>query len=175
MEYWCRRFNRRRDIYRHRACRCTGRSRIICCVYYRWIGSDHVDNELCRTGICMALPGSILCLLLQLYLWRKQSLSVMIKPRHGLMSPSPIRPSPNMNQRNNLLPKDFFQEPSHFRNRQGHRSPRLRLNAVKLWKEPLPFFRRSDGIPCARMTVKKAWATMAKVMCRCHPVHERTS
>ncbi len=63
MEYWCRRFNRRRDIYRHRACRCTGRSRIICCVYYRWIGSDHVDNELCRTGICMALPGSILCLL----------------------------------------------------------------------------------------------------------------
>lgn len=113
--------------------------------------------------------------LLQLYLWRKQSLSVMIKPRHGLMSPSPIRPSPNMNQRNNLLPKDFFQEPSHFRNRQGHRSPRLRLNAVKLWKEPLPFFRRSDGIPCARMTVKKAWATMAKVMCRCHPVHERTS
>ena len=114
-------------------------------------------------------------LVLQLYLWRKQSLSVMIKPRHGLMSPSPIRPSPNMNQRNNLLPKDFFQEPSHFRNRQGHRSPRLRLNAVKLWKEPLPFFRRSDGIPCARMTVKKAWATMAKVMCRCHPVHERTS
>src|SRR5690554_107897 len=71
--------------------------------------------------------------------------------------------------------KDFFQEPSHFRNRQGHRSPRLRLNAVKFWKEPLPFFRRSDGIPCARMTVKKAWATMAKVMCRCHPVHERTS
>ncbi len=114
-------------------------------------------------------------LLLQLYLWRKQSLSVMIKPRHGLMSPSPIRPSPDMNQRNNLLPKDFFQEPSHFRNRQGHRSPRLRLNAVKLWKELLPFFRRSDGIPCARMTVKKAWATMAKVMCRCHPVHERTS
>src|SRR5690606_24463007 len=67
-------------------------------------------------------------LVLQLYLWRKQSLSVMIKPRHGLMSPSPIRPSPDMNQRNNLLPKDFFQEPSHFRNRQGHRSPRLRLN-----------------------------------------------
>src|SRR5690606_36875398 len=91
-------------------------------------------------------------LVLQLYLRRKQSLSVMIKPRHGLMSPSPIKPSPNMNQRNNLLPKDFFQEPSHFRNRQGHRSPRLRLNAVKLWKEPLPFFRRSDGIPCARMT-----------------------
>src|SRR5690606_37334326 len=77
-------------------------------------------------------------LVLQLYLRRKQSLSVMIKPRHGLMSPSPIKPSPNMNQRNNLLPKDFFQEPSHFRNRQGHRSPRLRLNAVKLWKEPLP-------------------------------------
>src|SRR5690606_11651838 len=93
-------------------------------------------------------------LVLQLYLRRKQSLSVMIKPRHGLMSPSPIKPSPNMNQRNNLLPKDFFQEASHFRNRQGHRSPRLRLNAVKLWKEPLPFFRRSDGIPCARMTVK---------------------
>src|SRR5690606_9431918 len=46
-------------------------------------------------------------LVLQLYLWRKQSLSVMIKPRHGLMSPSPIKPSPNMNQRNNLLPKDF--------------------------------------------------------------------
>ena len=116
-----------------------------------------------------------LYLVLQLYLRRKQSLSVMIKPRHGLMSPSPIKPSPNMNQRNNLLPKDFFQEASHFRNRQGHHSPRLRLNAVKLWKEPLPFFRRSDGIPCARMTVKKAWATMAKVMCRCHPVHERTS
>src|SRR5690606_27983734 len=49
-------------------------------------------------------------LVLQLYLRRKQSLSVMIKPRHGLMSPSPIKPSPNMNQRNNLLPKDFFQE-----------------------------------------------------------------
>jgi len=45
-----------------------------------------------------------------------------------------------MNQRNNLLPKDFFQEASHFWNRQGHHSPRLRLNAVKLWKEPLPFF-----------------------------------
>src|SRR5690606_20840040 len=93
------------------------------------------------------LPGHKYCvfdgwLLLQLYLRRKQSLSVMIKPRHGLMSPSPIKPSPNMNQRNNLLPKDFFQEPSHFRNRQGHRSPRLRLNAVKFWKEPLPFFRR---------------------------------
>src|SRR5690606_33627913 len=51
-------------------------------------------------------------IVLQLYLRRKQSLSVMIKPRHGLMSPSPIKPSPNMNQRNNLLPKDFFQEPS---------------------------------------------------------------
>src|SRR5690606_35373705 len=114
-------------------------------------------------------------LVLQLYLRRQQSLSVMIRRRDGWTSPALLTRSPNMNQRNNLLPKDFFQEPSHFRNRQGHRSPRLRLNAVKLWKEPLPFFRRSDGIPCARMTVKKAWATMAKVMCRCHPVHERTS
>src|SRR5690606_22884525 len=106
---------------------------------------------------------------------RKQSLSVMIKPRHGLMSPSPIKPSPNMNQRNNLLPKDFFQEASHFRNRQGHRSPRLRLNAVKLWKEPLPFFRRSDGIPCARMTDKEAGAAMPRVMGLCRPVRDRTS
>src|SRR5690606_4839280 len=114
-------------------------------------------------------------LVLQLYLCRKQSLSVVMKLSDGLMPSAPIRPSPDMKQRNNLLPKDFFQEPSHFRNRQGHHSPRLRLKAVKLWKEPLPFFRRSDGIPCARMTVKKAWATMAKVMCRCHPVHERTS
>src|SRR5690606_779678 len=133
--------------------------------------SIHSSNRV----IYSSPPLGLHSLVLQLYLQRKQSLSVMIKPRHGLMSPSPIKPSPNMNQRNNLLPKDFFQEPSHFRNRQGHRSPRLRLNAVKFWKEPLPFFRRSDGIPCARMTVKKAWATMAKVMCRCHPVHERTS
>src|SRR5690606_12528698 len=56
-------------------------------------------------GKKISFPG-VWRLVLQLYLWRKQSLSVMIKPRHGLMSPSPIKPSPNMNQRNNLLPKD---------------------------------------------------------------------
>ena len=59
----------------------------------------HVDEQIMTVEV----------LVLQLYLCRKQSLSVVMKLNNGLMPSAPIRSSPDINQRNNWLLKEFAQ------------------------------------------------------------------
>lgn len=104
--------------------------------------------------------------------------AVMVITRPGLMPPPPPRPRQHSRgsalDRQDQLPK----QPPNFGTTQSDRSPR---RALKLAKRLVvstfgcPFFGATSAPLSARMSVKKAWAHIATVMWRYHPVKERTS
>jgi hypothetical protein len=64
------------------------------------------------------------------------------------------------------------------RDAQREVSPRLALNAARLWRSWADgrfFFNSSTAIAPARSPVSRARAHMASVRCRYHPVQLRTS
>ena len=115
-------------------------------------------------------------LVLQLYFWACPPFVVPILG-DALMPAAPRRPGQN--------PFHFLlrgqhktpEETTNLANTQRHASPRVALNAAKLlgWEGSSVFFGSSSGRWAARSTVNSAYAHMAKVICRYHPVQLRTS
>src|SRR4029453_8014415 len=69
------------------------------------------------------------------------------------------------------------EETTNLADTQRHASPRVALNAAKLLRlgGSSVFFGSSGGRWAARSTVNSAYAHMAKVICRYHPVQLRTA
>jgi hypothetical protein len=115
-------------------------------------------------------------LVLQLYFWACPSFVVPILGK-VLMPAAPRRPGQH--------PLHFLlrgqpktpEETTNLADTQRHASPRVALNVAKLLGlgGSSVFFGSSGGRWAARCTVNSAYAPMAKVICRYHPVQLRTS
>src|SRR5262249_13249331 len=103
--------------------------------------------------------------------------AVVIIACPGLMPPAPLRPVQHARyapfSHRHKVPK----QPANFGATQADWRPRWALKRAKLGLvRPLPPFWGAPSVPVsARTTAKNAWAHMANVMWRYHPVQLRTS
>src|SRR5215831_9235573 len=103
-------------------------------------------------------------------------LAVVIIACPGLMPPAPARPVQNVRHAPLSQRHALPEQPADFPSAQADRSPRCALKRAKLVFSPCaPFFGATSVAVAVRTTAKNAWAHMAKVMWRYHPVQLRTS
>ena len=137
-------------------------------------GAGYYDTD--KPKVDFLFFGLVSGLVLQLYFWACPPFVVPILG-DALMPAAPRRPGQN--------PFHFLlrgqhktpEETTNLADTQRHASPRVALNVAKLlgWEGSSVFFGSSGGRWAARSTVNSAYAHMAKVICRYHPVQLRTS
>src|ERR687885_984187 len=91
---------------------------------------------------------------------------IMAAPCPRLVLAPPDRPLKRALRRWWQRPGERDQQPAHLWHRQRQQF-HLKVQAPPFWAVP--------PTACARVTVRNACASNAKVMCRYHPVHLRTS
>ena len=116
-------------------------------------------------------------LILQLHFWACTPFVVPILG-DALMPAAPCRPGQNPFHFLLRGQHETPEETTHLTDTQRHNSPREALKTVRLLpEEPCDIFFNGGaaGRCAARRTVNSAYAHMAKVICRYHPVQLRTS
>ncbi len=120
----------------------------------------------CSTGIVLRLGH------------RRVPSSVVVIARPGLVPPPPAGPAQHCCHARLGSRHQLPEQMANFATTQSDRSPRWALKLAKLLvaASRSPLFSGATSRPVsARTTAKNAWAHMANVICRYHPVQLRTS